>query len=290
MSLQSLFKSPSYLIHRFRYFSLYSRSVWIYLILISITVGVVYLFLLFPVYVLLSLTGLLFGSILLNRIYDAFIVSRNLEIRDDTTTLIYKYVEEVKDVLEFNKKAKIYIKKGDPEVNCVSFLGVRRIFIGSQLLDPDIDENHFKFAIAQAIIQCKIKRMLFFFFEPFIDDLERLIVFNFFIYSFDRAATYTADRIGTLLSGSHDHCTHLMEKKLIGNSDYDIRSHDYLKQAELNQNFFCTFINIFLKSPAPVRRMKNIQSFYEKYRILYAKRHENDEVFEENSVLTLELY
>lgn len=290
MSLQSLFKNPEYLIRRFRYPTLYGSTLWIYILLLITVCGLGYTFFTYPAYFLIGCGVFYLFTRFVNKIFEAVIQYKYFELRFDSNINLIREIAIIKHQLGFEKPIKVYIRRGSPDVKVFSLLGVRRIFLGSELLRSEVSGEQYKFSIAQAILIFKIRRMFFSYFELFVEDFHRLFLFNVFLYPFERAACYTADRIASLFSGTHEHAKNMMRTKLIGHNEYYLNADAFIKQAEINDNFFGWIVNLFSKYPSSVRRMRSIQKFYEKYMIVYAKRHESDTDSVDQPRITLEIY
>ena len=276
MSLESLFLSPDRLIRRFQHPTVFSRAMWVYLLMTILILG-----LLMALYVQSVAVILIAGLVVIfywffNNLYDAYLLSKAMLIDRNAFPDLYQRVYDIKKTLNYCRPLKIHITKRAAEVKITSIFGRKRLMIGIDMLRKGVGEREVDFMIARAITIYKMKEIYLSLFASILDEMERIIIFNPFLYTFERALELSADRIASLFSGSPEYCMKMIRFSMMGLSALELNEFGLENTDKFQESFWDWLMYAFTKKPSPLKRMLEIEKFYENYKILFVKRHESD--------------
>lgn len=289
MSLTSLFENPDGLIKRFRHSTLYSRSIYVFLLLFGLISGIVYLFIVVPAYSAIGAGVSVLLMLFLNRLYEAILLIKAFEARGEAYKHIYMKIDRFTHALGIEVPYRLYIRKGGPYAKLFSVFGIKRLIIGLDLITSKLPDEEISFVIAHEFAKYKIRRAVLSLFAEIIDDLKRVQLFNSLLYPFERAVVLTADRIASMISGSPEHCVKMIKIEMLGLAFKELHTQEFLNFQEPRRDFVSWIVDATSDKPNPTKRVEEILKFYDRYKILYAKRHERDGMKNHEQPISLQI-
>jgi len=259
------------------------------LLFICLSLGVGYLFYLNPVYCSIGSGGIVLLLFFLNRLHESVLLIRAYEAHGRAYKHIYTKIDSFTEALGLKIRYRLYVRKGGTYAKLYSVFGIKRLIIGLDLITSKLPEEEINFIIAHEFARYKIKRVFLPIYSEVLDDIKRLFVFNFFIYPFERSVVYTADRIASLISGSHEHCVKVIKVDMLGIAFKELHSDDFLVLSEPKFDLVSFLVEFFSRRPNPAKRIAEIIDFYNNFKILYSKRHESDGLTNKEQPITLNI-
>lgn len=150
-------------------------------------------------------------------VFYASLLGNWILVSEDNYPRLHELLKEMKERIGVSKKIDIIVYDQSHFSAYFSLLFARRaIFIGSELLAQGVTDDELRWIIGRFVGWIRAKRRL----GPLryvIALAERLLIFNLFIYPYERATIYSGDRVGlAAISGDISSAVSTMNKLMVG--------------------------------------------------------------------------
>ena len=254
-------------IDELRHPSEYSRFILaeVTIVIIGIVL-VVYTFLTFGIF-LLILGLIVLGAWIITEILKAHLVGSSVRVSGENFPQVHSLVEQIKRDLGYPEPVGVYVVQ-EGEVNTILYklFRTRMIILYSGLLQDmlaDPDRTQLTWILARFIGHLKAKHLRFTLVRILIDAIEKIRIFNLFLYPYERATQYSGDQIGLAVCGDLKASLMAMNKFLAGNKlAKQVQLSGLLLQYDtLHGSFFSVLSELLSPYPHMVKRVANILIF-----------------------------
>nr|VFK24043.1 MAG: Peptidase family M48 [Candidatus Kentron sp. LFY] len=197
----------------------------------------------------------------------AELIGRSVKVSQYNFPEIYEVLVEVKTKLSYTKDVDVYIIEAS-SVNAIlyKFFQTKFIVLNSDLVDAmPIDQcrGQLVWIIGRFIGALKARHLRLQLLSIIVNSVEKLIIFNLFLFPYNRATQYSGDQIGMALCKDIPGSIMSLNKILIGKDlAEDIRLKGLLEQAsELHFSFFGWLSKILSPFPHMTDRYLNLVAF-----------------------------
>lgn len=280
MSSSSVFSNPSELIKKVRYETEKSRY-----LLALFTVVIPALILLIIVIIaskgvaipIIIFYGLLIWFVIwfIGRAVKAALLMNLVEVNEDNFSKVFQIINDTKEILDYKKTIVAYVWSGS-QVGLTIFhhLDKKILIIESALLEDNPSEDILRFSIMFHVARLKTKSEYFSILTKIISGIENLWVLNIFLYPFERATVYTADRIAMIYSGQSDYAEKSFSREMVGTELYeDINISRVAEQGIQCRGFFAWLARSYSPTPGYSHRFIELKKFSNNASDIMLERH-----------------
>lgn len=190
-----------------------------------------------------------------------------VRVGPDNFPHIQKLSTSVCEIIGDTRPVDIFIyEEGSINQFLVRALKRRAVVLNSERVSGASDQE-LKWMIGRFAGYRHAKKARLAFFEPLLNIFQRLVVFNIFLYPYERAAVLTGDRIGAFATGDDSEAVFSAMKKLLVGSDLSgqVNAKGLTRQnADLqSQTLSSVLARLFSPSPPMTRRVTEMQRYLE---------------------------
>jgi hypothetical protein len=155
-----------------------------------------------PVALVLSIVVLVWFSL---QIAKAELIANSVRVSNKNFPEIYRVLEEVKHVLDYNKKVDIYIiEEGTVNALLAKFFKTKFIILNSELVEDMLEKKklvQMKWILARFVGALKAKHFKTNILRIIVSSIEKAKILNLFILPYERTTQYSGDQIGLAVCG-----------------------------------------------------------------------------------------
>lgn len=273
ISLNAVLENPTELIKSVRHPNSDSRATLAYMALGGVAFVLLYLLYAIPGLFLFYVAFIWFLLWLSGRTAEAALLMGFVEVNETNFPELFSLIQEVKQSLQYEKEVPAYVIDGGVQVQLLSILRTKRLIISSSVLADHPPKEQLIFAVTHHITRLKAKHDYFGQLTEFIDGVEDAYFLNIFLYPYERATAYTADRVAAIVAGSAEHGQNYLVRTMIGNNAAQKVSFSGIQsQAERARGFFAWFARLFSPTPGITHRIVELKTFEEVRADLFVDR------------------
>jgi len=224
------------------------------LAVIFFTIGIVL------VYVLIIVIAFWFSA----RMFFARMLGNSVVVSDVNYPRIHTLAEELKVKLGYPKDVHIFVYEQGSFNAYMSFLFFRRaIFLNSELLETGVSDNEVRWIVGRFIGYLRARDRAG---VPgwLIRGAERLLIFNIFLYPYERAMVYTGDRLAVAaMDGDISSAVSAMQKLFVGRQlGYSVNPEGIIdQQRKIKGTFWGFMARVFTHFPHMTARYVDLIVF-----------------------------
>ena len=179
---------------------------------------------------------------------------------------INKLSAQVQETIGYTQPIDIFIYEDSTfSAMLVPWLKRRAVVLNSELVSNSSDQE-LRWIIGRFVGYLHTRKSQLSFFETVLNAFERLIVFNVFLYPYERAAVLTGDRIGAFATGDDSEAVFSAMKKLLVGSDLSRQIDDSgLKRQNSDlqsKSVFSSLATLYTPFPHMTRRVVEMQRYF----------------------------
>ncbi|MEQ9316936.1 MAG: M48 family metallopeptidase [Henriciella sp.] len=149
----------------------------------------------------LILIPILLGLVFIRNIVLANFLGNFVRVSEHNFPQIARWSDEVRAEIGYSKPIDVFVyEEGSFNAALVPILKKKAVLLNSETVHNS-GETELKWILGRFVGYLKGKKMRFWLFEVFLNSFENLLLFNFFLYPYERAAVLTGDRIGAYAAG-----------------------------------------------------------------------------------------
>ena len=173
-------------------------------------------------------------------------------------------LEDMSHQLSVRKKVDVFIyQQGEFNAYFTRFVGRRAIFLNSDLLEKGVSDDEIRWLMGRFLGSVRSQELTHVF-GWMIGFVKRLVVFNFFIFPYDRSTACTGDRVAlACIGGEISIAIAAMNKLLVGRGvGYSVNPAGIVKQnRNVRGSFFAFLARLFSPVPHTVTRYVELIGF-----------------------------
>lgn len=216
----------------------------------------------FPV-TLVLLFAMWFGA----RIMFAGVMGATVRVSKYNFPRIHKVAEEIKTELNYQKPIYIFVyEKGEFNAMMMRFFMRRAIFLNSDVVNAGVTDHEVRWLLGRFIGYLRARRRS----GPvgaLLRFTENFLIFNFWIFPWERAMVYTGDRVALrLIGGDIGSAVSAMQKLMVGRElGYSVNPAGIVDQhAKVKGSFFAFLARLGSPFPHSTARYVDLMHFAHK--------------------------
>ena len=210
-----------------------------------------------PIMVFVLPTAILFAWFA-TRLMRARLLGNCVEVSADNFPKVYELLVEIRSQVDYQKHVEVFVyQEGEVNAFLLRRFRTRIVLLPHELLVDTLDGRHQQelvWILARAVGHLKAKHLRLWWLALLIESIEKLALFNLFLYPWERATQYSGDRIGLAVCGDLHAATRALRKLMLGNALADRASIGGLlaQRERLQGSFFGWLSEAF--SAHPIRQ------------------------------------
>lgn len=207
-------------------------------------------------------------------IVKAYLKMYMVQVSTDNFSKLHELIDSTKKTLKYNGNVDAYVWVGSPVgFQVLNHLDRKIFIIKSSSLDSKPDPEIIKYLVMFNVARIKTRSEYVSLITQIISGIEKLKLFNFLFYSFERATVYTADRVAAIYCGDVCYAKTALTREMVGSdlSKYmNIESVE--KQHKDCNSILAWFARSYLPTPGYSNRYSELSKFAEKKDELFKLR------------------
>lgn len=279
MSVASVFKAPSDLIKNVRHKNEKPRRA---LALLGITPIIIALISLIAatngaaiIYICEYMLFIWFLLWFFGKTVKAALLMNLVEVNEKNFEKLHGIIVNAKEILKYNKPIDAFVWSGSQVGLTVLHHLDREIFlIESSFLKGSPPDEVLIFTVMFHVARLKTKSEYFALLTEIISGIEKLWVLNIFLYPFERATVYTADRVAMIYSGTSDYAQQAFSREMVGPElGASIDANRVAEQGVRCRGFFAWIARAYSPFPGYSHRFVELNKFANSAVNLMMERH-----------------
>lgn len=273
-SLNTVFENPTELIKSVRHPNSDSRATLAYMALAGVAFVLLFLLYASPAIVLVYGIFIWFLLWLSGRTAEAALLMGSVEVNEKNFPELFSLIQKVRQLLQYEKEVPAYVLDGKVQIGLLSILRTKRLIISSSVLADNPPKEQLIFAVTHHITRLKAKHDYFGQLTEFIDGVESAHFLNVFLYPYERATAYTADRVAAIVAGKAEHGKNYLVRTMVGNhAAKEVSFSGIQSQAERARGFFAWLARLPSPTPGTTHRIVELKNFEQVRADLFVERH-----------------
>lgn len=201
------------------------------------------------------------------KMVQARLLTDSLLVSEHNFPTVYSLLTEIKNVLDYNKRVDVYvIPEGQVNALAYRFFRTRLILLNYGLLEDLLEEKNraqLKWVLARFVGSLKAKHFRLWPLVFIINSIEKLLIFNLFLWPYQRATQYSGDQIGLAVCRDLEAAIDVLNRTMVGNKlAKEVQLKGLLLQRESSKfNVFTWLANVLSSMPSTTNRYHNLLQF-----------------------------
>ena len=154
-------------------------------------------------------------------------------------------INEAKEIFGYNGKVEAYVyEEGSYNASILALLNTKTLLLSSELMKEENEKDEIRFIVGRFVGALAAKHFRFGWLQFLINSVEKLIIFNIFLYPYERATALSGDRMGLHMIGGNTKIAVTSMMKMVVGCDIanrvDVRA--YVAQGTKYQGSFFSWL------------------------------------------------
>lgn len=178
---------------------------------------------------------------------------------------VYKAVQDAKDLFGYDKEIEAYVfEEGTYNSAILPLLRRKYILIHSEVLVDDAGEAKMRYIVGRFVGALAVKHYRFSWLQVLIDSVEKIAIFNLFLFPYERATQYSGDQLGlAMIDGDTETGVDALVSLVVGpNIAHRVNVKEFVGQAVSHRgSFFAWLARALSRFPHSANRVENLLRF-----------------------------
>ena len=214
--------------------------------------------------ILIFVASAVFTVWLVQRLVRAWYLAHNARIDEHSFPRLHAMIQDVKAQLGYDKPIEAFVVE-EGSFNCLlmPFFGRKVLVLNSGLLSRDVPETEIRWVVARFVGSLRAKSYRLSIVQALISTTEKFLIFNIFLYPYERAVVMSGDRLGLeLIGGDIRAAISAMNRLCVGpECSSQINLNGIARQEKDLKGFFGFLVRIMSSHPPLVHRYRELLGF-----------------------------